>query len=103
MGLGTSYSIMGVPYHMGWGTPYSMEGWVVPYHMGWDTPYSMELGGVVPYHIGWGTLYFMGGTLPHEVRYTLLHGGGTLLHGVWYTLLHGIKGGGSSTLPDWLW
>ena len=38
----------------------------VPYHMGWNTPYSM-VGGGVPYHIRVGyTLLHGGGTLPHR-------------------------------------
>ena len=54
MGLGTPYSMVWIPYHIGWGTPYSMVG--VPYYMGWGTPYSMV--GVF-YHMGWGTPYSM--------------------------------------------
>ena len=57
---GTPYSMVGVPYHMGLGTPYSMVG--VPYHIEWGTPYSM-VG--VPYHMGWGTPYLMVGVPYH--------------------------------------
>ena len=59
--------MVGVPYHMGWGTLYSMEGGVVPYHIGWGTPYFMggyhtTLGGLHPntwlrYPSPWGGVF----------------------------------------------
>ena len=89
MWLGTLYSTVGVPYHMGCGPPYSMVGypttWDVFRNTTWGstypigdkgtyTPlqknrwysYHMGLGTLyltvgVPYHIGWGTPYFMVG------------------------------------------
>ena len=83
--VGYTLHYKGIHDHMRWGTLYFIVG--EPYHIGWGTHYSIRKG-TLPQEVSF-TLLHCEGTLLHVVSYTLLYSGKTLPHGVGYTLIHG--------------